>query len=174
MDLPFPRCPECGETYRPRDEACACGCLLESLQAEPPALDNLPPLEPHGPPPPPPVVIFELHVEGREPVRFRGDDTVKIPLRDGVTTIGRRDARLGVHPDIDLRRVSDYGCAHRDHAHLELKGGRLFIVDHHGDETTAIDVPSNTLPKDAPVELRNGDRLIVGGAVTFVVVCVVL
>lgn len=162
----MPRCPRCAAATPDDAPACAgCGRLLVAVGPEPPGPDPLPPLGPHGPPP---QSAFVLRPVGAG-VRFRGRPAGDIPVGADALLIGRKDPLAGVHPDIDLGGVADFGFTSRRHAEVRVAGGRLVVTDVAGYDTTAVNDPTRPLPVGVPVPLSPGDRLIVGEAVTFVV-----
>lgn len=164
-----PCCPGCRRTYRPGQEACShCGRLLESIAAEEAKLDGFPVLKRHGPKPEL-RTAFSIEVAGEEVVKFRGRRARRIEIGGEPLIIGRRDPRSGTYPDVDLQDLSDYGYTSRRHARLHQVDGRLFVTDLKGLDTTAIGDASETIPGNHPVELNDGDRLVIGEAVTFVI-----
>jgi len=160
-----PNCPGCLSKYCPGDRTCAvCGRVLETITAETIALDGLPDLEPS-----PPTGSFRLVVQGTEAVKYHGQPTQEIIIGPAPLLIGRRDASSGIYPDVDLQGLADYGYTARQHARIVPTNGRLFVTDLKGQGMTAINDAGRTLPANEPVELLLGDRLIIGEAITFVV-----
>jgi hypothetical protein len=171
MGEPTPCCPACHRPYYWGDEACGCGALLERATGGPLEARSLPVLDKHGPPPSD-VPEYWLEIEGTSEVRFRGNKGTQFPLGlgQGPLLIGRRDPQTGNYPEIDLSGVADFGYTARRHARLSVERGKLFLTDLKGDGTTAINEIRNPLKKDAPAELKGGDRIIIGEAVTMRVI----
>jgi hypothetical protein len=166
--MPTPCCPGCLRPYRPGTAACPCGRLLEAVAPEVPDESGLPPLEPVGPPPPV-RKAFWLRVEGGKPVRFRGLAATEFEV-DAELLLGRRDAGRGIYPDVDLTDFHDErSYLSRRHAQLRVDGGRLFVTDLPGADTTAVNDLAKPVPGNAPLELHNGDHLYLGDVVTLVV-----
>lgn len=166
MLLDGPCCPSCSTPYRHGEAACpSCGTVLESVARHAVDFSGFPPLDPHGPPPA--GGIFVLEIEGDQPVRFRGRAVSVIELKAGEYMLGRRDLVEGHYPDIDLQDMPHYGYTSRRHARLIVRDGQLFVIDIKGDATTAINDPQQPLAGGSEVELQEGDRLIIGEAVTF-------
>lgn len=166
-----PCCPSCSAPYRPGEPSCsACGTLLESVVRQQIDFSDFPPLDPHGPPPR--MRLFVLEVGDQRQVRFRGRVTAAVELAEGEYSLGRRDLVNGHYPDIDLQNAGDYGFTSRRHARLAVRDGQLFVTDLKGEDTTAINDPEQFLPEGEERELNEGDRLIIGEAVTFRVLAV--
>lgn len=88
--------------------------------------------------------------------------TERLPFKQDLSaSIGRVDLRLGMIPDIDLTR---YGAEERgvsrEHARLEVKGGKLFLIDLNSTNGTYID--GERIQPMQPYEVRSGDEFLVG------------
>lgn len=127
---------------------------------------HLPVLEPHGPPPRVTARYF-LEMESLGSVLWRGVTVRQIEI-DGIRQlIGRRDISSGVHPEIDLRQLADFGYTARQHAWIERRGEKVFVTDIRGRKLTAINRVEAAIPANQPTQLQVGDELIVGETVRF-------
>ena len=75
--------------------------------------------------------------------------------------LGRSDARLRYHADVDLTPYGalDRGVS-REHARVYTEGGQLFIVDMNSTNGTFLG--GNRLEPNTPALLRKGDELLLG------------
>lgn len=88
--------------------------------------------------------------------------TEQIYLKDNLSiTLGRADHKSVSRPDIDLSRfgASERGVS-REHARLEFKDGRLYIVDL--GSTNGSFFRGERLKPNEPQLLRRGDEIILG------------
>jgi len=88
--------------------------------------------------------------------------TEQIYLKDNLSiTLGRADHKSTSRPDIDLSR---FGAAERgvsrEHARLEFKEGRLYLVDL--GSTNGSFFRGERLTPEQPQQLRRGDEFILG------------
>jgi pSer/pThr/pTyr-binding forkhead associated (FHA) protein len=88
--------------------------------------------------------------------------TEQIFLKDNLSIVlGRSDHKTVSRPDIDLTR---FGAAERgvsrEHARLELKDGKLYIIDL--GSTNGSYFRGERLTPDQPQMLRRGDEIILG------------
>lgn len=115
-----------------------------------------------------------LNVDGFEPVRYRGRKVHRVPITLDEVLVGRRDAAKNIYPEIDLSDFHSQGFISRSHAKVLFERDKHFLTDVAGRETTAIVKKGETEPRtvavEEKVELEDGDRFIIGDAVSFTVI----
>jgi pSer/pThr/pTyr-binding forkhead associated (FHA) protein len=85
----------------------------------------------------------------------------EFPLESESASIGRWDTETGAYPEVDLAE-DDAGCfISRHHARIFIKGGRYFLEDLGSANKTVLNKEAPLMPH-APVELKNGDEVIIG------------
>jgi pSer/pThr/pTyr-binding forkhead associated (FHA) protein len=85
----------------------------------------------------------------------------EFPLESESASIGRWDTETGAYPEVDLAE-DDTGCfISRHHARIFIKGGRYFLEDLGSANKTVLNKEAPLKPH-APVELKNGDEVIIG------------
>jgi hypothetical protein len=120
---------------------------------------------------PEPTMILE--VEGFDSVLYRGRSVRRIPITTDELLVGRCDPGGGIYPEIDLREFHrrQMGFVSRRHAQLFREHDRHFIVDVAGQETTEfaekLGDDLEKLAVDSRRELKPGNRVVIGSAVTF-------
>lgn len=94
----------------------------------------------------------------------------RIPLRGDRFLIGKRSASQGIVPEIDLGIApADIGVS-RAHALIRLApAGGLTVTDLGSTNGTSLDGAETPIPAQAPVPLRDGSRIHVGGWTTIAI-----
>jgi hypothetical protein len=83
----------------------------------------------------------------------------RFPLSGTELLIGRRSARLGIQPDIDLS--SDRGLSRRHAKLVAAPDGTWSVVDLGASNGTLVN--GREIPQGQAVPLREGDRINLGG-----------
>jgi len=94
-------------------------------------------------------------------VMQKGEEGREFTITGEEAAIGRWDSDAGAFPDIDLSEDDPNFYISRHHARIFVKGGRYFIEDLGSTNKTVIN-KINKLNPHSPVELKNGDEVIVG------------
>lgn len=86
--------------------------------------------------------------------------TQRIPLTQSSITIGRRDPKRNVNPDIDLSRFDPRMTISRQHARIRFENQAFTIEDLKSHNRTRLD--TNILAPLQPVALQHGDTIVMG------------
>lgn len=93
----------------------------------------------------------------------------RIPLHGNNFLIGKRSTSQGVLPEVDLGIAPvDIGVS-RSHARIHIDGDILTVTDLGSTNGTSLNGADDLIPPGAPVPLRSGDRIHVGGWTTITV-----
>jgi len=125
---------------------------------------------------PPPTLILELENKW-DTVLFRGKKVKRVLVTMDLIRIGRRDPVNRVWPEVDLFSFHNdkRGFISREHAEIvRREGDKHFLMDVAGNNSTwyfeAGSKKHIELNKDEMVELKEGDRVIIGEEVGFSVI----
>jgi len=161
------KCPSCSfDGNAPEWEFCGhCGCDLTTAPAQAPGgEESATPeaIEPVGGKKAPKSRATVAPAARAKLVVMRKGEEIREFTIDGVeAAIGRWDSDAGAFPDIDLSEDDPNFYVSRHHARIFVKGGRYFIEDLGSTNKTVIN-KTNKLNPHSPVELKNGDEVIVG------------
>ena len=86
-----------------------------------------------------------------------------LPLGAERILIGRRSAKKGINPDIDLSGECEDTGVSREHAWLVRQDdGSFAVVDLNSTNGTNLNDSAEALPANSPVRLVDGDRIGLG------------
>jgi len=88
----------------------------------------------------------------------------KYPIASEKVTVGRKDASVGVHPDIDLTNDDGHRTVSRQHACVTIEMGRYFIKEEIGAANGTF-VHGARLSLGEAREIRHGDHIGFGSVV---------
>lgn len=134
-----------------------CGRILPPTLPEPPATEGAGPAGAKPPAPPPGLRVLILNTS-----QWTGW------LNDAEIHIGRGDARLGIHPTLDLTEAGGQGAGvSRRHARISRQPDGYYLEDLGSINGTFIN--RRRLPPGAPVALGDRDEIRLGNVILRVI-----
>ncbi len=92
------------------------------------------------------------------------------PLADATVVVGRRSARRGIEPQIDLSGApEDPGVSHAQCSFVRQPDGTFAVVDGGSTNGTRLNESADPLPVNVPHPVADGDRVHVGAWTTLTV-----
>src|SRR5690348_13127294 len=85
----------------------------------------------------------------------------EFPLEDGNNLVGRWDPETGAFPEVDLDQDDPEAKISRKHALIRFEGGKITVEDIGSLNGTYVNRQPRLMPGN-PVELKNGDEIIIG------------
>lgn len=174
-------CPHCGITQEPGHRFCeVCGADLATgvvpAAAVPATAEPRPDTGPTGRS----TVRWEVAVTadrayfdrlGAEGVDFpAAAPTRSFPLADATVLVGRRSARHGIEPDIDLSGAPEDPGVSRSHcSFVRQPDGTYAVVDGGSTNGTRLNGAEDPIPVNVPQPVADGDRVHVGAWTTMTV-----
>ena len=172
-------CPHCGITQEPGHRFCEV-CGADMTTGAPPATPRAAAARAPAAAPPTPgpsAARWEATVDadrayfdrlGADGVEFPvAAPTRTFPLADANVLVGRRSARRGIEPQIDLAGAAeDPGVSHAQCTLVRQPDGAYSLVDNGSTNGTRVTGGLDPITPNQPVALADGDRVHVGAWTT--------
>jgi len=139
----------------------------EAPAAEPPKSEaptgelNKPAATPTPPPAAPAPAGAPSHFKAKFTVIRGGRKGQEFPLEDGNNLIGRWDPETGSFPEVDLDADDPEAKISRKHALCRIENGKITVEDIGSLNGTYVNRGQRLAP-GSPVDIKNGDEIIIG------------